>query len=161
MKIKNSNGYTLIYALLLVVIAATVGFIGWYVYHTSSVTNSLYANSGNVAAKNHPYENKSDVSGLAVLSGTVTQGPATPVCQSFATCANPVAGHTIQAIDSGGQVAASTKTDSKGKYSLHLKPGTYTLNLDPKIGLGVIKNNQVTVHSGTNTFNLEADSGIR
>ncbi len=97
----------------------------------------------------------------ATLSGVVTQGPTRPVCNDAAPCTSPVASHTIEAVDADGKVAATTKTDSAGKYSLHLEPGHYTLKLVPRAGLSALSNSEVDVTGGSQELNLTVDSGIR
>ncbi|SRR5258708_1038943 len=95
------------------------------------------------------------------LEGVVSEGPTSPVCAADVPCTRTVDGHIVEAVDARGNVVASTKTDGSGHYSLSLAPGQYTLVLVPKIGLGNITGNQVDVKTGTNTFDLSVDTGLR
>ena len=97
--------------------------------------------------------------GTATLTGVVTVNPVSPVCIADKPCTAAITNHTIEALDLSGNIAASTKTDSKGKYTLRLHPGRYTLVLVPAVGLGV--GTPVLVVGGTNVVDVTLDSGIR
>lgn len=138
---NRSNGFGLIALLVVLVVAAGIAF-GWYAYHTGGITNILKS------AKK-----------TAVVTGIVTSGPITPVCRAGESCISVVSNHTIELEDANGVVAASAKTNDNGLYVLNVYPGTYTLVLVPKIGLGAGK--QVTVKSGMNNVDYMVDSGLR
>src|SRR3569623_829562 len=82
---------------------------------------------------------------LATLSGVVSQGPIPPTCSDAQPCNGPVANHTIQALNSRGDVVATTKTGDSGQYSFRLKPGHYILKLVPQVGSFASGNNEVDV----------------
>jgi len=111
-----------------------------------------------------PPQPSSSVNGqtaTVILSGTVTRGPITPTCNDNQPCYSPVASHTIQALDSSGNIAATTLTSDTGKYSMNLKPGHYTLKLVPQVGSSMPGNDEVDVADTPKEFNLTIDSGIR
>lgn len=96
----------------------------------------------------------------ATVTGTVTEGPTTPVCMVGRPCDQPVANHTLEAIDASGKIAAQTTTATDGSYTLKLAPGNYTLVLVPKLGMSV-NGSQLTAVSGAQTHNIAVDSGLR
>ncbi len=141
---KNQEGFGVAKFLLLVALAVVVMALGWYF------------------AKHRSPAQITGASQLASLSGTVSAGPGAPVCSSQYGCGSAVvANHTLQILNRQGKVIDTTATDIYGKYSVHIPPGHYSLKLVPPVGMGTIKNNEVDVKSGNNTFNLEADTGIR
>lgn len=98
---------------------------------------------------------------LATLSGTVTEGPTTPVCTDSTPCSSPAINHIVQALDPNGSVIASATTNSNGEYVLHLRPGHYALKVVPQIGVGSTQEKNLDVIAGDNTFNISIDTGIR
>jgi|GEM_PF-1607509 hypothetical protein len=181
MKTGKQSGFGVIGVLAILVALGVVGFAGWYVNKARS--QPLVKNYQECVNKGYPilltypgqcktpdgksFTNPADTSnslntaGLAILSGVVTQGPTAPVCSTSGGCYSVVSNHTIEAEDSDGKIVTTTKTDSNGKYTLHLKPGHYSLVLVPSIGSGVLKGNEVDVINGTNSLDLSADTGMR
>jgi len=96
----------------------------------------------------------------ATLSGTVSIGPSSPVCISGQPCSRVLANYMLEARDASGNLAATTKTDSNGDYTMNLAPGTYTISTLPKVGIGE-PGRQVTVKSGANHFDIVFDTGLR
>lgn len=104
---------------------------------------------------------------LTTITGLVAIDPATPVCQATVACSEPVANHTIQVVDSSGQVIAQNQTDATGSYSftLQLPLGTYNLVLLPTI---TVPGRYQPVYSVTTTpgiyaynYDILIDTGIR
>lgn len=139
----DRQGSSALWLVLLVLVVAMTGVIGWRVYEARSS-----ANIGTTSAE-------------ATLTGTVTEGPTAPVCREGDSCTRTVSNHTIEALDVSNSIAATSKTDDNGRYTLRLQPGRYTLILVPQIGLGHTANGQVDVKAGITTHDLTVDTGIR
>jgi hypothetical protein len=146
MDTKHGSGYTIPKVALALVLICLVAVAGWYLYL------HLYSPGANYPATSQ--------NGSQILTGVVTLGPTAPVCRAGQTCTAPVSNHIIEALDTNGQIADSTKTDGSGYYTLHLKPGHYTLELSPPIGMGRT-HDQVDIKDGTNNLDLTLDTGIR
>lgn len=158
----KAKEFSAVEVLLVLVIIGATGYLGWYVARSLQNINNAYSSATKTSNSASPrFSAKPADKNLAVLSGTVTEGPTSPVSQAGNSGSAPVANHLIQAENSQNKVIASTKTSAQGKYTLHLPPGNYILVLVPQIGLGTPSNNSVQVASGTNTFNLSVDTGIR
>lgn len=97
--------------------------------------------------------------GVATLTGTVTEGPIMPVCVNTKPCFRVLGDRQIDAEDTDNTIVASTTTDANGMYTLYLAPGTYRLTSSPSIGLKASQ--PVTVHAGTNHFDLRFETSIR
>jgi hypothetical protein len=99
---------------------------------------------------------------LVLLHGTITRGPTTPVCQVGRSCTEPMAG-ALLVFTRNGRVAARARSDAQGHYSVRLRVGTYTVNMDvrPKIGSGV-KPQTITLRRAVPTrIDFFVDTGIR
>ena len=74
---------------------------------------------------------------LVLLHGVVTRGPTKPVCEMTTPCSEPAA-HVKLVFHRPG-VSYVTTTDAHGRYSLHVRRGTYTVRISPvpRIGRGV------------------------
>lgn len=138
----NQHGFSVLWFGLLALIVALAGIAGWRVYES---TSSLHTSS---------------TLSEAILTGVVTEGPTAPVCTTDKPCEKAVGNHTIEALDSSGNVAATSKTDENGQYTLRLRPGQYTLILVPEAGLGHA-NNQIDIKAGTTVHDIMVDTGIR
>ena len=159
---RNQYGFGAILLVLVIVIVAAIGAMGWYVYQSLHNMNTTYNAATSTSTKSGPkFSSKKSATGTAVLSGVVTEGPTSPVEQSGTPSDAPVTNHIVQAKNTKGIAVTSTKTDSQGKYTLHLIPGIYTLVLVPKVGLADPSNNTVQVKPGANTLDLSLDTGIR
>lgn len=148
---SRESGLSVIELLIFLAIVGLVGFLSWHIWHNRDV---LYKSSTSHASS--PLQHK----GASTLTGTVTAGPTTPVCMEGQSCSSLVTNHTLVVINSGGETVVMTKTNSSGVYTVALSPGQYILKLVPYIGISD-RNYQVTVSSGINQFNIEADTGIR
>lgn len=95
----------------------------------------------------------------AVISGTVTEGPTMPICRTDTPCTRAVANHAMEISDSRGSVAAHTVTDAQGRYAVQLPPGTYTVTLVPRIGMG--RPAMLVVSKGVTHYDITFDSGLR
>jgi hypothetical protein len=62
---------------------------------------------------------------LTLVHGTVRIGPTTPVCRAEVPCSKP-AGHVLLSFAHGG-IHVRIRTDTLGRYRVHLAPGTWTL----------------------------------
>lgn len=65
-------------------------------------------------------------SGRTGIEGIVVRGPIIPVCVAEAPCDAPAPGVTVRAMQSAN-VVASTTTDRKGRFTLLVTPGDYTV----------------------------------
>jgi len=140
-------GVGVVVAMLLLVLVCAIGVMVVRGHHPTS--------------SNEKSNVQTDSATSAILSGVVSQGPTAPTCTDNMPCYSPVADRTLEALDANGSVAATTKTDSAGKYSLRLKPGHYTIKLTPPMGSSALNGNEVNLTSGSHELNLTVDSGIR
>jgi Carboxypeptidase regulatory-like domain len=92
----------------------------------------------------------------AVLHGTVTIGPTTPVCQAGVPCSKPAAAVTLQF--TGAKHAFTVRTDGRGRYTITLPPGLYAVRASAGMR---IEPAQVTVRAGSHTRGFAIDTGIR
>lgn len=103
-----------------------------------------------------------------LASGTVTglalAGPTCPVETAGQPCPDrPVAGATIRVENLGGDEVTVTMTDSDGRYSFSLPPGSYRVVAQPHEGLmGAPEPVEITLGAGQSlTVDLSYDTGIR
>src|SRR3954469_18402803 len=68
------------------------------------------------------------------LTGTVTRGPITPVCQAGVPCDAPM--QAAFEVRRDGKTVASFQTDAQGRFIVKLAPGTYTIV--PAAGAGLM-----------------------
>ena len=159
---RNLKAFSVIEVILILFLIGAVGSIGWYVYQALKSINHTYDTATATSSRVSPKFGSRLANQAAVtLSGTVTQGPVSPVTKLGDPNVVVVANHVIQLKNVQTNVVMTAKTNSQGKYLFHVRPGTYTLVLVPQIGLGVLKNNIVRVAAGVNRFDITADSGIR
>lgn len=159
---RTQHGFGALFVILILVIAAAVGAMGWYVYRSLQNMNATYGSATTTSNQAGPkFSSKAAGKNTATLSGVITEGPTSPLSQAGTPSDAPVANHVVQARNAGGKTIASTKTNDQGKYTLHLAPGSYSLVLVPKVGLADPTNNTVQVKPGVNTLNLSVDTGIR
>ena len=93
----------------------------------------------------------------AVLYGTVTIGPLTPVCRVGVPCDGPARGATLTFVRPGG-TSVSVRTDAAGRYRVGLLPGTWSVRASVGMRLSPTS---VTVHPGTQRDDFSVDTGIR
>jgi hypothetical protein len=95
------------------------------------------------------------------LTGVVTRGPVTPVCRVDIPCSAPFVA-TFSVLQ-GTKIIASFHSDSAGRFTVMLNPGTYFVVPTDATLLGPSgQAKTVTVGSpGLTSLNLEFDTGIR
>jgi hypothetical protein len=92
----------------------------------------------------------------AVLHGTVTIGPTTPVCQAGVPCTKPAAAVVLQF--TRAQHVFAVKTDPRGRYSITLPAGVYAVRASAGMRIQPV---QVTVPAGSHSRSFAIDTGIR
>lgn len=99
---------------------------------------------------------------LVLLHGTITRGPTTPVCQVGKPCSEPMAGAMLLFIRNG-RVAARSRSDAHGRYSVQLRLGTYTVSMgvQPKLGSGVKPRTIWLRRAAPTRIDFFVDTGIR
>jgi hypothetical protein len=99
---------------------------------------------------------------LALLHGTITRGPTTPVCQVGKPCSAPMA-NAVLVFRRNGIVAARARSDANGRYSVRLRLGAYAVSLAvrPRLGSG-LKPQTITLRRVAPTrIDFFVDTGIR
>src|SRR5690242_12780761 len=96
---------------------------------------------------------------LVLLHGVVMRGPTQPLCEIGTPCSAP-AGHVKLVFHRPGADVVTT-TDTQGRYSVHLRRGTYTVRITPRpqIGRGVEPTSIVV--RGAMRADFDIDTGIR
>jgi hypothetical protein len=92
----------------------------------------------------------------AVLHGTVTIGPLTPVCRAGTPCDGPAKRATLTFSRGGHSI--SVKTDGAGRYRLTLAAGTWRVRTN--VGMSIAPS-PIVVRAGTHRANFSIDTGIR
>jgi hypothetical protein len=100
------------------------------------------------------------------LTGVVQASPTCPVEHASQPCPPaPVPNREVRILDANGAVAASTKTDIRGHFSLTIAPGAYVVEVaivSGQIGMRQTTPGNVTVVSGqTATITIVLDTGLR
>jgi hypothetical protein len=100
------------------------------------------------------------------LTGDVEASPTCPVEQVGKPCPPaPVPNREVQVLDASGKVAASTKTDVRGHFSLAIAAGEYVVKVaivSGQIGMRQTTPGNVTITAGqTATITIVLDTGIR
>jgi hypothetical protein len=93
---------------------------------------------------------------LAVLYGSVTIGPTTPVCRVGVPCDKPAAQVALSFTRLGHTFAA--KTDGAGAYRIKLAPGIYAVRASA--GMSMHPRN-INVRGPSTHLNFSIDTGIR
>jgi hypothetical protein len=93
---------------------------------------------------------------LALLHGTVTIGPVTPVCRVGVPCDKPAA--SVVLTFTHGARAFRTKTHADGTYTLRLPPGVYTVKSSEGMRVSPF---QLTARKGSHAQRFSIDTGIR
>lgn len=94
---------------------------------------------------------------LAVLHGTVTIGPTSPVCRAGVPCSKPAA-HVVLTFTHDGRSLRAT-TDGAGRYRLALAAGVWTVRASA--GRRIEPLTVRIPRLGTVTRNFAIDTGIR
>src|SRR5579864_328255 len=100
----------------------------------------------------------------STLEGRITRGPLSPVERIGVPNAAPVAGARLEIRAPNGRKVASVESDSAGKYSVQLAPGTYLVTVISPAGAFNRPNPPATVaiKAGEVThFDIRLDTGIR
>ena len=97
---------------------------------------------------------------LVLLHGVVMQGPTQPVCQVGVPCSKPAAGVQLAFTRSTGALV-TVRTDSRGRYSVRLARGTYTVKLVPPRKIGGIAPRSFTARGTKQLLDFDIDTGIR
>lgn len=97
----------------------------------------------------------------SVIFGVVQAAPACPVDPIYHACRpHPLGDVEVQARSPGTRVMASARTETDGRYSLHLRPGSYVLvvvttqvfpecpHMLVSIGSGAVIHTDITCHTG-------------
>ena len=92
----------------------------------------------------------------AVLHGTVTIGPLTPVCRVGTPCEGPAKRAKLTFSHAGR--AISVKTDAAGRYRVTLAAGSWRVRSN--VGMS-IEPPSVVVRAGSHRANFAIDTGIR
>ena len=94
------------------------------------------------------------------IRGTILAGPACPgPARLESACPDKPVRMTVEVVQ-GTTVTATFATDTEGRFSVALAPGTYVLR--SKAGLPALRSQSVRVDAGTYTdLVLRADTGIR
>ena len=96
------------------------------------------------------------------LHGIVTRGPTTPVCRVGVPCSAPAVG-AVLVFSRSAQKAVRVRVGAGGHYSVRLRPGYYTVQVNPvpRIGFG-IRPARVHVARDINArVDFSIDTGIR
>jgi hypothetical protein len=96
------------------------------------------------------------------LHGIVTRGPTTPVCMVGVPCSARAVG-AVLVFSRAGHTVLRVRTGAGGRYSVHLAPGYYTVQVSPvpRIGFG-IRPAHVLVRRNVDTrLDFSIDTGIR
>jgi hypothetical protein len=99
---------------------------------------------------------------LVLLHGVVMRGPTMPVCQVGVPCSAPAPG-AVLVFSRNGQIAARVRAGERGRYSVRLRPGSYTVRLasKPRIGFGLAPR-AITLRAVVSVrLNFSIDTGIR
>jgi hypothetical protein len=96
------------------------------------------------------------------LHGVVMRGPTTPVCRVGMPCNAPAVGAKL-VFSRPGQQAVRVRVGAGGHYSVPLRPGYYTVQVNPvpRVGFG-IRPARVHVAPDVNArVDFAIDTGIR
>jgi predicted small lipoprotein YifL len=133
--------------------------------YTSAPTESPTAEptSSPEATSTAPSETESAApsSGNAGIFGSVVAGPTCPVEQASSPCPDrPVPDAEVTA-KQGDDVGGSTKTDSNGKYTLRLAPGTYQVTASSPSVMSCETKEVTVVERQYQPVRITCDTGIR
>jgi len=94
------------------------------------------------------------------LHGTVMRGPLAPVCRLGTPCSAPAKNVTLSFMRNGS--AHSTTTDDRGRYSIRLTAGVYTVKTSQR-PFGLFPQPRTArVRAGESTrVDFAVDTGIR
>ena len=92
----------------------------------------------------------------AVLHGSVTIGPVTPVCRVGVPCTRPAVA-VVLTFTRGARVFTA-KTGAGGRYAVTLAPGVYSVRASAGMRIAPAR---VTVRPGSHLRSFSIDTGIR
>jgi hypothetical protein len=93
------------------------------------------------------------------LYGLVTRGPTAPVCRVGTPCTGPAGNTTLLFVSTAG--TTRVRTTAKGRYTIALAPGVYTVRTTQR-GIGGVRPSRVRVTRGAFAHqNFFVDTGIR
>ena len=93
---------------------------------------------------------------LALLYGSVTLGPVTPVCQAGVPCDKPAAQVTLSFTRAGHTFTA--KTGATGSYAVRLAPGIYAVRASAGMAM---RPHAINVRAPRTHLDFAIDTGIR
>ena len=96
------------------------------------------------------------------LTGTVSRGPITPVCQVNVPCDAPFSASFE--VRQNGRRVATFSSDAQGRFTVSLQPGTYLLVPAPDAPVMNASSQTKTVEvraEGLTSVELSFDTGIR
>jgi hypothetical protein len=93
---------------------------------------------------------------LALLFGSVTIGPVTPVCQAGVPCDRPAAQVKLTFTRLGHTFSATT--NGSGAYRVQLAPGIYAVRASEGMSM---RPRNINVHAPTTHLDFSIDTGIR
>ena len=99
---------------------------------------------------------------LVLLHGVVMRGPTMPVCQVGVPCSAPAVG-AVLVFSHDRRIVARVRAGERGRYSVRLRPGSYTVRLasKPRIGFGLAPR-AITLRAVVSVrLNFSIDTGIR
>src|SRR5438270_11085363 len=99
---------------------------------------------------------------LVLRNGVGMRGPTRPVCQVGLPCSAPAPG-AVLVFSRDGQIVARARAGERGRYSVRLRPGSYTVRLatKPRIGSGLAPR-AITLRAVLSMrVNFSIDTGIR
>jgi hypothetical protein len=96
------------------------------------------------------------VAAAAVLHGTVTIAPLTPVCRGGTPCEGPAKRATLTFVRAGHSI--SVKTDAAGRYRVTLTTGSWRVRANVGMSLEPLS---IVVRDGVHRANFAIDTGIR
>ena len=96
------------------------------------------------------------------LIGIVVRGPVQPVCQAQTPCDAPFGASFT--VEQNGRVVATFRSDTQGRFQVHLAPGSYLVVPGPDAPI-ISPSGQakpvVVGPDGLTNVRLEFDTGIR
>ena len=100
------------------------------------------------------------LAGVGTIHGTVMRGPIAPVCRAGTPCSAP-AKHVTLYFSRNGATRSAT-TDAKGRYTIQLPAGIYTVKTNQRTVGRVPEPRTVRVKAAKRTrADFAIDTGIR
>ena len=133
----------------------------------ASITGAGAGNGAGAAGTSASGTGTPGMSGTqGMLAGDVVAGPTCPVERAEDPCPpQAVPNREVQILGANNSVVAKVTTDGKGRFTVALAPGTYTVTVpiqQGQIGMRQVSDVKVTITAGqTATVKIELDTGIR